>query len=330
MLNYLIGMGGGLASAVLFYSASRGSVFLSLALFILSPLPSLIAGFGWGWRAATVGGLVGSLVMAVAVSGKFALGYAIALAAPVVLTTYLVYLGRTERGAPDAATTDASTIDWFPVGHILAGIGFAGAAIPIAVLPLFGGTYTILEPALAEFATRFFARASADFATRPLDPAALKDLTTRMVDMMPTALASYWTILFSVNVYLAGRVTHAAGLLPRPWPNLHALELPSAVSSLLLAGIAGLFVGGTARIVGASVCGGTVIALALSGLAVIHTLARRKAPWALWPLYITMPSPIGLYTLLIAAGVGLVEPLAQLRRRFGDASPPSNLRDKTD
>jgi hypothetical protein len=322
ILNYVIGVGGGLASAVLFYSASRGAVWLSLALFILSPLPSLIAGFGWGWRASVAGGIAGSLMMALAVGDKFAIGYAIALAAPVVLATYLVYLGRQSR--------EDATIDWFPAGHILAGIGFAGAAIPIAVLPLFGGTYVILEPALAEFATKFFARASADFATQPLDAASLKALTTRMVDMLPAALASYWTILFAANVYLAGRVTHAAGLLPRPWPDLHALELPGSVSSLLLAGMAGLFVGGTARIVGASICGGTVIALALFGLSVVHCIARRKAPWALWPLYITMPSPIGVYTLLIAAGVGLVEPIAQLRRRFGGPTTPPSLRDKTD
>jgi Predicted membrane protein (DUF2232) len=312
ILNYLIGIGGGLASAVLFYSASRGSVFLSLALFIFSPLPSLIAGFGWGWRAATFGGIAGALVMAIAVSPQFAVGYGIALAAPVAAITYLVYVGR--------ASLDDGTIDWLPVGYILAAVGFLGAAVPIAVLPLFGGTYSILEPALAEFTQRFFARAGADLATRPLDPAAMKELTARMVDIMPGALAGYWSILFAVNVYIAGRVTRAAGLLPRPWPDLHGLDLPGSVSSLLLAGLAGVLVGGTPRIVGASVCGGTLVALSLAGLAVVHSIAKRRAPWVLWPLYITMPSPIGFYTLLIAAGVGLAEPIAHLRRRFG--TPP--------
>ena len=314
ILKYLIGIGGGLASAVLFYSASRGSVWLSLILLILSPLPSLIAGFGWGWQAAAAGGIAGSLVMALAVSGKFGVGYFLALGVPSAIAAYLVYLGREAK--------DASHVDWYPAGHILAAIGFMGAALPIAVLPLFGGTYAILEPAMAEFATKVFARASAEFATRALEPTALKELTGRMVDLLPAALAGYWSILFTANVYLAGRVTRAAGLLPRPWPDLHALELPGSASALLLAGVAGMFVGGTARIVGASVCGGMLVVLAFAGLSVIHHLARHRAQWALWPLYISMPTPIGLYTLGAAAGLGLAEPLLQLRRRFGGTPPP--------
>jgi hypothetical protein len=315
MLRYLIGIGGGLASAVLFYSASRGSVWLSLALFILSPLPSLIAGFGWGWQAATAGGIAGSIVMAVAVSDKFAIGYFLALALPSAVMAYLTYLGRPSR--------DGTAIDWLPAGNILAGLGFAGATVPIAVLPLFGGTYAVLEPAMAEFATRIFARASAEFSTKALEPAALKELTARMVDMLPAALAGYWTILFALNVYIAGRVARAAGLLPRPWPDLHQLVLPGAVSSLLLAGVAGLIFGGTARIIGASVCGAMVIILAMAGLSVVHCLAHRRAPWALWPLYVSMPTPIGLYTLVAAAILGLIEPLLQLRRRFGGPPPPT-------
>lgn len=319
ILKYLIGLGGGLASAVLFYSASRGSVWLSLLLFILSPLPSLIAGFGWGWQAAALGGMAGSLIMAVAVSAKFGVGYFLALGVPCAVMAYLAYLGRQAK--------DGTHVDWYPAGDMLAAIGFAAAAIPIAVLPLFGGTYAILEPAMAEFAAKVFARASAEFATRPLEPAALKELTARMVDMLPSALAGYWAILFTANVYLAGRITHAAGLLPRPWPNLHALELPGSASALLLAGIAGLVFGGTARIVGASVCGGMLVVLAFAGLSVIHCLARQRAPWVLWPLYISMPTPVGLYTLLAAAGLGLAEPLLQLRRRYGGPPPPGIVPD---
>ena len=52
-LGLLIGIGGGLASALLFYSAARGSPMLSTLLLLLTPLPTLLAGLGWGWLAAT-------------------------------------------------------------------------------------------------------------------------------------------------------------------------------------------------------------------------------------------------------------------------------------
>jgi hypothetical protein len=327
-MNYIVGIGGGLASAVLFYSASRGSVWLSLILFILSPLPSLIAGFGWGWQAAALGGIAGSLIMAIAVSAKFGAGYFLALGVPCAVIAYLAYLGRTVlggKGRDNDGHEKTDAIDWLPAGDILAAIGFIAAALPIVVLPMFGGTYAILEPAMAQFATQIFARASAEFGSRAIQANELKELTGRMVDMLPAALAGYWAILFSANVYLAGRITRAAGLLPRPWPNLHALELPGSVAALLLAGILGMIAGGTVRIVGASVLGGTMVVLALAGLSVVHCLARHRAAWALWPLYISMPSPIGLYTLAAAAILGIAEPLLQLRRRYGGPPPPSSI-----
>ena len=68
-LGLLIGIGGGLASALLFYSAARGSPMLSTLLLLLTPLPTLLAGLGWGWLPAAAGALAGAIVMAVAASG---------------------------------------------------------------------------------------------------------------------------------------------------------------------------------------------------------------------------------------------------------------------
>ena len=46
--SLVFGAAGGLASAALFYSAAHGSLGLSMVLFLLTPLPSLIASLGWG------------------------------------------------------------------------------------------------------------------------------------------------------------------------------------------------------------------------------------------------------------------------------------------
>ena len=64
-IGFLIGVGSGLASALLFYSAARGSPLLGTLLLLLTPLPSLLAGLGWGWLPAAAGALAGAAVMAV-------------------------------------------------------------------------------------------------------------------------------------------------------------------------------------------------------------------------------------------------------------------------
>ncbi len=58
--GFLIGLGAGLASALLFYSAARGaSPLLVILLGLLTPLPSLLAGLGWGWLPAAAAAAVG-------------------------------------------------------------------------------------------------------------------------------------------------------------------------------------------------------------------------------------------------------------------------------
>ena len=60
-IGFLIGLGAGLASALLFYSAARGSPLLGTLLLLLTPLPSLLAGLGWGWLPAAAGAVAGAL-----------------------------------------------------------------------------------------------------------------------------------------------------------------------------------------------------------------------------------------------------------------------------
>ena len=102
-VGFLIGLGGGLASALLFYSAARGSPLVGTMLLLLTPLPSLLAGLGWGWLPAAGGAVAGALVMAVAASVPFAVGYFLALGLPVVLVAYLAYLSRPQPPRPQQA-----------------------------------------------------------------------------------------------------------------------------------------------------------------------------------------------------------------------------------
>ena len=102
-VGLLIGFGAGLASALLFYSAARGSPLLSILLPLLTPLPTLLAGIGWGWLPAALGVVAGSLVMAVAASAPSAVVYFMAFGLPVVVIAYLAYLSRPDPQDPSQA-----------------------------------------------------------------------------------------------------------------------------------------------------------------------------------------------------------------------------------
>ena len=169
-VGFLIGLGGGLASALLFYSAARGSPLFGTMLLLLTPLPSLLAGLGWGWLPAAAGAVAGALVMAVAANVPFAAGYFLALGLPVALVPYLAYLSRPQP-------QDPSKREWYPAGRLLAALSLYGGALPVLVLPLIGGSYEPLRPAMGEFfrqPVHACSRARLEASRRPADRGALR------------------------------------------------------------------------------------------------------------------------------------------------------------
>ena len=56
----LMGLAGGFASAVLFMSATAGGTAGRILLYFLAPLPSFLAGLGWGSTSALIAALAAS------------------------------------------------------------------------------------------------------------------------------------------------------------------------------------------------------------------------------------------------------------------------------
>jgi Predicted membrane protein (DUF2232) len=312
-VGFLIGVGAGLASALLFYSAARGSPWLSILLPLLTPLPTLLAGIGWGWLAAAAGAATGALVMAIAVGASAAIGYFLAFGLPAAIIAYLAHLSR-----PDPQ--DPSRREWYPAGRLVAGVAFYGGALPVLVLPLIGGSYEVVrEPAIALF--RQMATRAPELGFKALTDAQIEALADLVVVVLPATLAAYWVAIFAFNLYLAGRIARASGQLGRDWPDLPALAYPAGFPLLVALALAASFVPGTIGVAGVSFSGALLLAYLIAGLALIHFIARGRAPWILWLVYASLI----LFTPYAAAALmlgGLLEPTLKLRRRFG-ASPPS-------
>lgn len=314
-VGFLIGLGGGLASALLFYSASRGSPLLGTTLLLLTPLPSLLAGLGWGWLPAAAGALAGAAVMAAVANLPFAAGYFLALGLPAALAPYLAYLSRQDP-------QDAAKREWYPVGRLIAAMALYGGALPVLVLPLIGGSYDVLRAPLGEFFRRVSARAP-EIGMRPLTDAQIEGLAEFIVSALPGVLAAYWVGIFTLNLYLAGRILRASGRLGRDWPDLPAMAYPTGFPLLAVLALAASFGPGLVGVAGSSFSGALMFAYLVAGLALMHFIARGRARWLLWGVYIGLVSPLGPYMALALTLAGLLEPALKLRRRIGPTPPPT-------
>jgi hypothetical protein len=310
----LIGLGGGLASAVLFYSAARGGLLLKLVLFVLTPLPAMIAGLGWGPTAAAAGAIAGAAVMAVAASPAFGLGYFVALGLPAIVIAWLADLGR--------ARADGTGVDWLPAGALLGALTLYGGFVPLVIAALIGGNFEGLRPAILPFVRDLMGRVQQQVGGPAPTDAGIEAWTGLMIEALPPTIAAYWVLLFALNLYLSSRVTRASGHLVRPWPDLHRLSFPRWVPVAFALAIAATYFGGSARLIGSAFSGALLIGYMLSGLSVLHCISKGRVPWLLWLVYAGLVNPAGPYVMIMVALIGLAEPLLGLRDRLSKSPPP--------
>lgn len=313
-LGLLIGIGSGAASALLFYSAARGTPLFGMALIVLTPLPSLIAAFGWGTLTAAAGAVAGAILMAFIGHPTFALGYLLALGVPVTVASHLIYLSRPSR-------TDPALREWYPAGRLLAATSLYGGALFVLILPLIGGSYDVLRAPMSAFLARASTQAP-ELGMRPLTPQQIEVLAGFLVDIIPGIFAAYWVAIFTLNLYLAGRVVRASGRLARDWPDLPGLMFPSGFPLLVAAAALAIVFGDQlVATIGTSFTGALLYAHLMGGLALMHFIARGRGAWILWFLYAGFILLQPYVAVALTLG-GLAEATFQLKRRFGPAPPP--------
>jgi len=116
----------------------------------------------------------------------------------------------------------------------------------------------------------------------------------------------------------------ASGRALRPWPNLHALELPNALLLVFAGALAASFLPGLPGLLATGLAGALLFAYVLQGLAVIHVYSRGMSlrPLLLATVYIGILL-LGWVAIIVAI-VGLAEPLTNLRHRTGPGRQPPN------
>ena len=316
--NVAIAIAAGCASALM-YASVISRVRVSLALLYLAPLPLMVAAIGWGPMSGAIGGIAAASGIALLFGLPYALSYVVMAALPAWWLGHLVMLGRPVANAVPAgngAAPVASAMEWYPPGRLLLWIAaFAFLTTMMALLPI--GTDA------TEVATAMREGLLGALKARGLESSADMD---RIVSLLVTAVPAIMVMgvmkMLTVNLWLAGKIASTSGRLSRSWPDIRSTALPPMTMVALCVGLAFCFTGGIVALVAQVATSALLMAYALTGFAVLHTLTLAAPGRAIWLTiaYVIMISLIWPVAAMVV--LGLADAMFGFRERFMRGRPP--------
>jgi hypothetical protein len=314
----LIALAAGCASALMFASIVSGAL-VSLLLFYLAPLPLMVAALGWGPLTATIGGIAAASGLGAIFGLPYCIAFCIMVALPAWWLGHLALLGRplaTSAASGDGAAPAVPDLEWYPVGRMLLWIaGFAALTTMAALLTIGTDTATIVG-AMHRFLLRVL-----DLHETTLTAEATQWIDA-LVAIAPAAAAVFAMATLTFNLWLSARITATSGRLHRPWPDLKSAALPPMTLAALCVAIAFCFTGGLLAILAHIVTAALLMAYALIGFAVLHTLTLGLKSRALWLGCIYAIVVVFSWPVLAMMALGLADAVFGLRQRYLHRRPP--------
>jgi len=314
----LIAIAAGSASALMFASIISGAL-ISLLLFYLAPLPLMVAALGWGPLSATVGGIVAAIGLGAIFGLPYCIAFAVTIALPAWWLGHLALLGRpitSGASTGNGASPVAPDLEWYPVGRILLWTSGFAALTTMAALLTLGTDPAAINGALRRGLLRMLGpreMASTGEAEQWIDA---------VVTIAPVAAAIVAMMTLTLNLWLAAKITATSGRLHRPWPDLKSAALPPMTLVALCVAIAFCFTGGLLEILALIVTAALMVAYALTGFAVLHTLTLALKSRALWLGCTYAIMLVFGWPVLAMVVLGLADAIFGFRQRYLRAKPP--------
>ena len=310
----LVGIGAGLAAALLFLSPIGGTL-LAFPLFALCGLPVAIAGFAWGGLAAIFAAATAAAVVLVFFSWPAAAVHLLLFGAPIAWLTRLANLSR------PADPAKAGSAEWFPLGRLL-----AHAAVAVSIGVVIVGIIIGFDPdALAADMTDAFLEwmAQSPGAAAPPTAAEVAPFVRFNVDALPFTVSALLLIVVVFNMWLGAKVAAMSGRLRRRQEPLWTAVLPSeAVAAFLIGGAGALLAAGAFGQAAGAVTGAFGAAIALIGLAVVHALTIGGSLRTLILVTTYFLLVLFGFPILLLLFLGLAESALDIRARRTRGAPP--------
>jgi hypothetical protein len=319
----LIGVGAGVAAALLFASVTSGSL-LSVALFYLAPLPMMIAALGWSHWSALIGALTAALALAAVFGPMFFLGF---LASAGLPAWWLGYLAMLARPAAAGGNGSAPTLEWYPPGRLVMWASLVAVLVVGVAVANFGLDADSFRSGLHHALAQFLRVETSGPDGEPMTVPGVSD--THLIDFLvaaiPPAAVVLATLTNVLNLWLAGRIVRFSGRLARPWPELSAMTLPRPLTAALALAVALSFAGGLIGILAGVVAAGLVMAFGVVGFAVLHAITQGMTARAFLLGGIYAAVLVFGWPVLVLCLLGLAETLIHLRARVARmrARPPA-------
>ena len=314
----LIAVAAGCASALMFASIISGAL-ISLLLFYLAPLPLMVAALGWGPIAATVGGILAASGLGVIFGLPYCIAFAITVALPAWWLGHLALLGRP---LPNAASGNGSAqaappqLEWYPVGRIVLWIGGFAALTTIAAMLTLGTDAETITNSLRRGLSRILG------ARETASSGDIERWVAALAVIAPAAATIVAMMTLTLNLWLAGKITATSGRLQRPWPDLKSAELPPMTLVALCVALAFCFIGGLVAMFAQIATTALLMAYALIGFAVLHTVTLSLNSRGFWlccayAVVVTFGWP-----MLAMIALGLADAVFGIRQRYMRGKPP--------
>ena len=313
----LIALAAGAASALMFASIISGAL-ISLLLFYLAPLPLMVAALGWGPIAATIGGIAAAAGLGAMFGLPYCIAFVVTVALPAWWLGHLALLGRPlpNAGSGNGAAPAAPVLEWYPVGRILLWIAGFAILTTIAAMLTLGTDAETITGSLRRGLSRILG---------PRDAATSGD-TERWVDALaiiaPAAAAIVAMMTLTLNLWLAGKITATSGRLHRPWPDLKSAELPPMTLVVLSVALAFCFIGGIIALFAQITATALLMAYAITGFAVLHTLTQALKGRTFWLCCTYAFVVVFGWPVLAMVALGLADAVFGFRQRFLRGKPP--------
>ena len=276
MVFGLIALIAGAASALMFASIVSGAL-ISLVLFYLAPLPLMVAAIGWGPLYASLGGITAAIGLGAIFGLPYCIAFAVTVALPAWWLGHLVLLGRhVTSETPAAAAPAEPEMEWYPVGRILLWVAGFAVLTTFAALLTLGSDAETITGTLKRGLMRILR------ATDPQAAGEADQFIDALIRIAPAAAAIVSMMTLTLNLWLSAKVTATSGRLRRPWPDLKTAQLPAMTLAVLCIALAFCFTGGLLAIVAQIATAALMMAYALTGFAVLHTLTLALKSRTFW------------------------------------------------
>ncbi len=313
IVGFFIAIAAGCASALMFASISSGAL-ISLLLFYLAPLPLMLAAIGWGPAGAAIGGVLAGGSLGLIFSLPYLLAFLLAVALPAWWLGRLVLLGRPIDTEAGGTAAPANAVEWYPIGRLLLWIAGFAALTTVSALLTLGTDSETIAAALRRGLGRIMQMPSA--------PPESSQIIDALAAIAPAAATVIAMTTLTLNLWLAAYVTSASGRLQRPWPVLREFVLPPMTLVALSVALALCFTGGLLAMLAQIATAALLMAYALSGFAVLHTVtlnirSRGVVLSFAYALVLVFGWPV-----IAMIALGITDAFFGIRQRYLQRTPP--------